>query len=170
MSEWFCYLIMSLDSTATYIGSTNNPEKRLEAHNSNDPSKKRTGAKRTGGKTWVPILIISGFENKNCCLSFESGWKRLSRARSNDKFDLINIMSNSNYTYQSDTKWNRIMDLLYFMHNFTYFGNKFRINYDFRHPVSCPENLTLNIFMEGWIADLPWPYFVLTNSTSKFSP
>lgn len=160
MCDWMCYLIMSLDSNNTYIGSTNNQMKRLNNHNNNNPQIKRQGAKRTRGQTWIPILIISGFENKNACLSFESGWKRLSKTRTNKKLNLLNIMTDKKLCYSGDTKWNRIMDLLYFINNFTFIDTKFIINYDIKHPVIQPDKLTMNIFMEDWISNLPWPHFI----------
>ena len=160
MCEWVCYLIMSLDSNDTYIGSSNNQPKRLSNHNNNDPSIKRRGAKRTRGQTWIPIVIITGFHHKNACLSFEAGWKRLAKRRSNERLELINQMSGTKLAYNMDTKWNRIMDLIYFMHNFTLIDTKFMLNYDIRHPVFQPDELVVNIFMEEWIKDLPWPYFV----------
>ena len=161
MCDWLCYLIMSLDSNSTYIGSTNNIKNRLNAHNNNDPNIKRKGAKRTRGQTWIPILIISGFYHKNACLSFESGWKKLSKKRNNQRLYFINQMTSSNFSYTNDPKWNRIMDLLYFVHNFTYIGTKFMINYDVRHPINQPDKLKIKIFMEDWIKDLPWPYFIM---------
>jgi predicted GIY-YIG superfamily endonuclease len=160
MCDWVCYLITALEGNATYIGSTNNFERRLNNHNNNNPKIKRIGAKYTRGKTWMPILIISGFENKNSCLSFESGWKRLSKRRHNKRLYYINEMSNNNFCYGNDVKWNRIMDLLYFVHHFTYLNSKFKINYDFKHLINQPEQLTIYIFMETWIKDLVWPYFV----------
>lgn len=167
MSEWVCYLIMSLQSNETYVGSTNNILNRLNNHNNNDPSIKRRGARRTRGRTWVPILFVSGFENKNACLSFESGFKRLSKNRSMSRLQPINLMTGSNLSYESDPKWNRIMDLLYFIHNTTLIGTQFRINHDIRHPVIVPDKLTINIMMENWISDLPWPYFIECRSVEK---
>jgi len=82
--KWVCYLLYSLESNSTYIGSTNNAEKRLNAHNSGK------GAKYTMGETWCPYLIIHGFENKIMCLSFESQWKRLSKRRNNSRMSLVN--------------------------------------------------------------------------------
>ena len=155
MCDWVCYLIFSLSSNDTYIGSTNNQPKRLQTHNCGK------GAKRTRGKTWVPIIIVSGFHHKNACLSFESGWKRLSKTRSSIKLQPINEMCGTDLNYEKDTKWNRIMDLLYFVHNFTLLDTKFRLNYDMKHVLNQPNDLTINIFMEDWIADLPWPHFVL---------
>lgn len=160
MCEWICYLITSLDSNWTYIGSTPDQPKRLEKHNNNDPSIKRQGAKATRGKTWVPLLIISGFHHKNACLSFEAGWKKLSKKRSNQRLYFINEMTDDYLSYNNDPCWNRLMDLLYFVHNFTLLDTKFRLNYDIRHPVNPPEELTINIFMEDWIKDLPWPHFI----------
>ena len=160
MSNWVCYLLMSLDSNCTYIGSSNNQPKRLDAHNNANPSIKRKGARRTRGQTWIPIIVVSGFHHKNACLSFEAGWKRLSKRRNNNRLEYINCMTNLNLRYTSDPKYNRIMDLLYFMHNFTLIDTKFKINYDCKHEINPPNQLTINIFMEEWIADLPWPYFV----------
>lgn len=145
---------MSLDTDQTYIGSTNNLKKRLANHNN------CRGAKRTKGQIWVPILTISGFYHKNACLSFESGWKIRSHHRSNKQLHCLNIMCNTNFRYTKDARWNRIIDLLFFVHNVSLLDNKFVINYDIRCPVSPPENLTVTIFMEDWIKDLPWPYFV----------
>ena len=160
MCDWVCYLIMSLDSNETYVGSSNNQPKRLQNHNNNDPNIKRRGAKRTRGRTWIPILIVSGFHHKNACLSFEAGWKRLSKKRNNQRLFYINDMTNNSFRYGQDTRWNRIMDLLYFVHNFTFLDTKFCLNYDIKHPVNQPENMTINIFMEDWISELPWPHFI----------
>ncbi len=156
-TKWVCYLIASLDSNDTYIGATNDPAKRLYNHN----RKGTYGAKRTRGQTWIPIIIISGFENKICCLSFEAGWKRIHKTRSNDKLNLINLMCQTNLSYLSgDTKWNRLMDLMYFTYNFTYIEKKFKMNHQNLHPVFVPPELILNIFQDDWIKDLPWTYFV----------
>ena len=160
MCDWVCYLIASLDSNRTYVGSTNNQPKRLNTHNSG------YGAKATKGQIWIPIVTISGFHHKNACLSFEAGWKRLSKTRSNEKLHLINVMTDLNLDYyHADTKWDRIMDLVYFMHNFTLLDTKFMINYNIQHPVNQPDELKINIFMEDWIADLPWPHFVTCKSS-----
>lgn len=155
MDNWICYFIRSLDSNNTYIGSTNNMERRLAFHNSG------RGAKYTRGQKWIPVIIISGFESKRSCLSFEAGWKKLTKNRNNFKLYPINAMSGLNLRYyQKDTKWNRLMDLLYFLYNTTNIGFKFRINYDVRHPVNIPLSLNIIIFMEEWIMGLPWPHFI----------
>ena len=156
MNEWVCYLIRSLNSNRTYIGSSNNFMKRLNNHNLGK------GAKYTRGETWVPILVISNFENKKSCLSFEAGWKKLSLKRNRKRLAIINLISKYYLFYSRDSQMNRIIDLLYFVHHFTYFGDKFRINYDMKHPSFLPERLLINIYMESWIERLPWPYFITT--------
>lgn len=163
MSNWQCYLLMSLDSNCTYIGSSVDPSNRLKQHNNANPSIKRKGAKYTRGQTWVPILTIQNFKLNTTCLSFEAGWKKLSKTRNSKKLHLINQMTGLTLAYGSDTKYNRIIDLLYFVYNITYIGSKFMINYNTNHPVICACDLTINIFMEDWIADLPWPHFVNFN-------
>lgn len=163
MCDWVCYMIISLDSNDTYIGSSNNQPKRLENHNNNNPKIKRRGAKRTRGQTWIPVIIITGFHHKNACLSFEAGWKRLSKKRNNERLLFVNLMTNNNLCYTTEPRWNRLMDLLYFVHNFTFLDTKFKLNYDIRHPVNQIEKLSVNIFMENWIADLPWPHFIECN-------
>lgn len=151
---WVCYLIASLDSNDTYVGSTNDQPKRLGTHNVGK------GAKRTKGQTWIPILVISGFHDKRACLSFEAGWKRLSKSRSNKKLADINQLCDTNLSYGRDTRWNRLMDLLYFLHNTTLLDSKFVMNHDMKLPLNSPEELVMNVFMEDFIADLPWPYFI----------
>lgn len=159
MSDWVCYLITSLDSNDTYIGSTNNFNKRLNNHNNNNPKIKRVGAKRTRGQTWIPLIIISGFENKISCLSFEAGWKRLSKTRSNNKLVLLNTISPIVLKYTKDTKWNRIIDLLYFTHNITYYGSKYVMNRNLNLPIFIPSKLYINSPHIS-IKNLPWPFFI----------
>jgi predicted GIY-YIG superfamily endonuclease len=144
MDNWVCYLIRSLDSNCTYIGATNNFKKRITTHN------KGKGAKYTKGQLWVPILIVSNFETKNACLSFESGWKRLSRTRKNSKLEKFNLK------YDKDTKWNRIMDLLYFVHNFAYVNGKFSMT---KEGIESPE-LHIDVKLDTWINQFIFPDFI----------
>ena len=159
MSDWVCYLIRSLDSNCTYVGSTNNMPKRLAAHNSTNKSRK--GARRTCGQTWTPMIVVSGFNHKNACLSFEAGWKRLAKYRNNKKLEIINIITKLNLRYTNrDRYWDRILDLLFFVHNFTFIGTKFKLNYQQTDPTNCPIFLTINVFLDDWIKQLPWPFFI----------
>lgn len=49
-----------------YVGSTNDFGKRIYSHNY-----LKCGAKKTRGRYWVPMLILSGFLNKSHCYRFE---------------------------------------------------------------------------------------------------
>lgn len=160
-SEWVCYLIRSLDTNATYIGVSNNQPRRLSDHNST--KKGRKGAKRTRNQAWVPVLVVSGFCNRYQCLSFESGWKRLHATRRNDKFLLLNLMTQGlSMKYTTNPTWNRIADLVYFVRNTTLLDDKFRINHDDRLPHNTPSQLTFTLHAEYEIENLPWPWFVTT--------
>lgn len=161
MSDWVCYLIMSLDSNDTYVGSSNNQPKRLYNHNRNDNTIRRVGAKRTRGQTWIPVLVISGFQNKNSCLSFESGWKRLCHKRSNQRLKYINIMAGTNYGYTKATVQGRILDLMYFVHNITLLDTKFKLNHSITNPIVDPNVLYMNVFSDDNIDTMPWPYFII---------
>lgn len=154
MSSWVCYLIRSLNSNRTYVGSTNNMHKRLNAHN------RGSGAKATAGQTWIPVVIMSGFHHKNACLSFESGWKRLSKKRNEQRLDIINRDCEFKYIHR-EVCWNRIMDLLYFVHKCSLVDTHYKLN--------TPENgcghrdLILHIFTEPSISELPWPDYIHPN-------
>jgi len=160
MCDWVCYLIASLDSYATYVGASNNQPKRLDHHNNCDPTIKRKGAKRTANQTWIPVVIVSGFESKNACLSFEAGWKRLARRRNMERLFLLNEMSGLHLAYGGDQTWNRILDLLFFVCNLTIINEKFKLNVEQNYPMIPPDQLKLTVFLEDSIQDLPWPYFV----------
>jgi predicted GIY-YIG superfamily endonuclease len=159
---WCCYLLCSLDSNDTYIGASNNPRLRLQEHN--NTSKSRKGAKRTRGQSWIPILIISGFQDKRSCLSFEKGWQKVHRrSRLLKQPAILSNIYGIKLCYTKDTRWNRIMDLLFFINNISLIGTKFHLNHLHKFPVFSPDKLIINIFMEEWIADLPWPYFIHHN-------
>ena len=144
----------SLGNTETYVGATNNVEDRLSKHNSGK------GARRTKGRSWLPILYVSGFGSRREALSFEKGWQKLYKKRTKERLDPINTMSNNQLSYiPRATRWNRIIDLLFFVHNVSLLGTKFKLNYDLRHPIFLPR-LTINVFLEPFIKKLPWPFFV----------
>lgn len=101
MDNWVCYLIKSVDSNRTYIGATNNLERRLNDHcGINGQSR---GAKYTRGEMWYVVLYIEGFKNKIECLSFEYQFKRMR----NKKIDI----SKYNYLKNITTIDKRITDL-----------------------------------------------------------
>ena len=68
---YYVYLIKTLSNfiNKSYVGYTNNLEKRLEKHNSN------LGAKSTRGYKWE-IIYKKKFYSKNKALSFEYKLKK----------------------------------------------------------------------------------------------
>ena len=63
---YFTYMIKSISpgTKKTYVGYTNNIEKRLEKHNSNK------GAKSTKGYKWL-LIYSKKFKSKNEAMSYE---------------------------------------------------------------------------------------------------
>ena len=68
-----------MDKTKTYIGYTNNPDKRLRQHNGEISG----GAKSTRGNKWEIMCLISGFENINSAMSLEYKLKHPNGTRRN---------------------------------------------------------------------------------------
>ena len=75
--EYYCYILQSLDSNKTYVGSTLDPIRRLNEHN----GLHKKGAKYTSGETWEMVAYVTGFNTFNQCLSFESSWKKCKAKR-----------------------------------------------------------------------------------------
>jgi predicted GIY-YIG superfamily endonuclease len=155
--EWKCYLLFSLDSNKTYIGSSNDCQRRLGQHNNT-----KAGAKYTRGETWSTTLVVSGFPDKRACLSFEAGWKRLSKKRSNNRFSSYNLLSDklghSILKYTDCSLHNRIMDLIYFVYNTTFHNPKFILDKDLKKEViNC--QLCINSFLIP-LDEYRWPWFI----------
>src|SRR6266542_1710370 len=76
-----CYLLRSLAPHCTqtsYIGSTNDPKRRLRQHN----GEIALGAKKTAKKRpWEMILFVYGFPNHVSALQFEWSWQNPSKTR-----------------------------------------------------------------------------------------
>ena len=73
MGDWACYIIKN--EKYTYVGVSNNVEKRLRAHN----GEIKGGAKYTTskGSGWKHICIIRGFPTKIESLQFEWALKNV---------------------------------------------------------------------------------------------
>ena len=73
MEKWVCYIIEN--KGYTYVGVSNNAEKRLRAHNGEIAG----GAKYTTskGSGWRHICIVSGFPTKIESLQFEWALKHI---------------------------------------------------------------------------------------------
>lgn len=152
-SPWVCYLLRSLSCQRTYVGTTNNVEKRLKKHNTG------RGAKYTRANgPWIPVLVLSGFPNKVSCLSFEKGWQKLAKKRSNNRLLAINISAGLNLSYLKDPVWNRLLDLLYFTYYSTFINGKFNRNCYLQ--LSDDIHIIIDIFCGDGIENLPWSYVI----------
>lgn len=75
-SNWFCYMLASLDGKKTYVGATVNPDRRLRQHNGEICG----GARATKGRAWRRVFLIGGFAEEREALRFEWRWKWLTRS------------------------------------------------------------------------------------------
>ena len=82
MTGWFCYLLLSDDRKKTYVGATNNPNRRLRQHNGEIAG----GAVATHGRSWKRIALVGGFDDDRSALRFEWRWKYLTRQAPGDTF------------------------------------------------------------------------------------
>ena len=71
---YYCYLLQN-EFDRTYIGMTNDLQKRLMKHNSGN------GAKSTRGFVWHFACTISGFNTKSDPCKFEYKWKYNNKKR-----------------------------------------------------------------------------------------
>ena len=78
--NWFCYLLEHSSSKKTYIGVTNNLERRLKMHNCQlvGGAKYTTTCVKCTGNYWNRVCYLSGFD-KISSLQFEWRWKQISR-------------------------------------------------------------------------------------------
>jgi structure-specific endonuclease subunit SLX1 len=74
---WFVYVLVSRASSATYVGTTNDAERRLRQHYGLEPG----GARRTrAGRPWVCARVHGPFASRGSAQSIEA---QLKRARGN---------------------------------------------------------------------------------------
>lgn len=79
---WFCYILATEDDSATYVGATVDPDRRLRQHNKELAGGARaTGARVGAGHTWRRLCRISGFPDNHAALQFEWRLKSLGRRK-----------------------------------------------------------------------------------------
>ncbi|KAJ7755749.1 hypothetical protein DFH07DRAFT_489735 [Mycena maculata] len=95
-SFYACYLLKSIQtptSTATYIGSTPNPPKRIRQHN----GQLTQGAHKTRlRRPWVMQMIVYGFPSKLAALQFEWAWQHAHISRHLKDADGKSVLRRSN--------------------------------------------------------------------------
>jgi predicted GIY-YIG superfamily endonuclease len=70
---WYVYLLS--DGRKTYVGMTNNLDRRLRQHN----GELAGGARATRGGSWERVCHVSGFQTQVAALQFEWRWKYFTR-------------------------------------------------------------------------------------------
>jgi predicted GIY-YIG superfamily endonuclease len=78
-SPYVCYLLVSLTSKRTYVGITNNLQRRIRQHN----GEIKGGAKATRiGRPHYCRVTVGGFTSQQECLQFEWMWKHMAPRKS----------------------------------------------------------------------------------------
>jgi predicted GIY-YIG superfamily endonuclease len=111
--EYVCYLLISECLDRTYIGITNNLEKRIKQHNGQISG----GAKYTcSGRPWKIYGFVNGFcMDKSSVLKFEWRWKFLSKKERGSPLEkrlksLNKLIENPSYYIENfilNLKWNQ---------------------------------------------------------------
>ena len=87
------YLLISKTKNrlVTYVGYTNNMERRIKLHNTSK------GAKYTKGKKWI-IIYKKLYKSKSLAMKFEYNLKKSRKKRNKIKLDYLNKNENINFT------------------------------------------------------------------------
>jgi predicted GIY-YIG superfamily endonuclease len=72
-TNWYTYLLVC--DNKTYVGMTNNLDRRLRQHN----GELAGGARATHGRSWERVCHVRGFRTKVEALKFEWRWKYFTR-------------------------------------------------------------------------------------------
>lgn len=147
-----CYLIINSSNFKTYIGSTNNLERRLKQHNKiiKGGAKYTTAFKGTG--QWTPILIVNGFKEHNVALSFEWRMKRSKnyngKLKPNSGYysrikEVFNIIESDLIT--SNSKNVSDLDILSIMVN-KYYINLFDKAINNETILNLPSNIEIDVY------------------------
>lgn len=79
---WYVYILATEDNSATYVGATVDPDRRLRQHNKEiKGGAKATAARIATGHKWRRLCRIVGFPDNHAALSFEWRLKSLTRRR-----------------------------------------------------------------------------------------
>lgn len=114
--QYFCYLLIDENRKYSYIGITNNIQRRLRQHNGIISG----GAKYTRGKSWNIACFVSNFPDKKAVLQFEWKWKRLTTKNPN-KSSLIRRLEGLKKLVNSDKSTNNSTE-------FNEYSEKLRLN------------------------------------------
>jgi predicted GIY-YIG superfamily endonuclease len=83
-----CYLIQNNEKTRTYVGATNNFDRRIRQHNQII----KGGAKATKGYQWSALIHVLGFITRTELLQFEWIWKHYKHVDSKGLYRRIDIL------------------------------------------------------------------------------
>ena len=79
---WSVYILATEDDSATYVGATVDPDRRLRQHNKEiKGGAKATSARVATGHQWRRLCRVTGFPDNHAALSFEWRLKSLTRRR-----------------------------------------------------------------------------------------
>lgn len=79
---WAVYILATEDNSATYVGATVDPDRRLRQHNKElVGGAKATSARVATGHRWRRLCRVVGFPDNHAALSFEWRLKSLTRRR-----------------------------------------------------------------------------------------
>jgi structure-specific endonuclease subunit SLX1 len=78
--RWSVYILATEDNSATYVGATVDPDRRLRQHNKEiTGGAKATAARVATGHKWRRLCRVTGFPDNHAALSFEWRLKSLTR-------------------------------------------------------------------------------------------
>lgn len=121
-NKWIVYLLKSSVSDRTYIGATNNFNRRLKQHN----GKIKGGAKYTqSNRPWNVVLTISGLPNKISALCLEWRIKRNAKMKTVSGlkkriYNIYKVLNMERFTSKCDpTSTIKLINITFFNNYFS---------------------------------------------------